>query len=182
LFLPYLLFNRVLAGAWWPNTFYAKQAEYAALQGIPLAQRYVDQISPLLQGVGAVLLPGFILFIWNAIRRRAWGELAGAVWVAGDLGLYAWRLPAAYQHGRYLIPVLPAYLVMGAAGLAGWLQPRAPSMLTRVLSRAWMVSIAALAAVYWITGAAAYGGDVAFIESEMVPAARWVAETDPRPW
>jgi hypothetical protein len=175
LFAPYLLFNRLLAGAWWPNTFYAKQAEYAALQGIPLVKRYIDQLGPLLQGVGIILLPGFILFVWNAFRKRAWRELAGAIWIAGYLGLYAWRLPVAYQHGRYLIPVLPAYLVMGAAGLAGWLRPRAPFMLARVVSRAWVISTAALAAVYWITGAAAYGGDVAFVESEMVPAARWVA-------
>ena len=36
LFLPYLFFNRLLAGSLWPNTFYAKQAEYAVLQSIPL--------------------------------------------------------------------------------------------------------------------------------------------------
>jgi hypothetical protein len=27
--LPYLVFNRLLEGSWWPNTFFAKQAEYA---------------------------------------------------------------------------------------------------------------------------------------------------------
>ncbi len=30
-FIPYLLFNHILSGSWWPNTFYAKQAEYAIL-------------------------------------------------------------------------------------------------------------------------------------------------------
>ena len=175
-FAPYLLFNRLLAGAWWPNTFYAKQAEYAALLGIPLARRYLDQVSPLLQGVGVVLLPGFFMFVWSACRRRAWGALAGAAWVVGDLGLYAWRLPVAYQHGRYLIPVLPIYLIMGAAGSAEWLQTGSPILWRRVVSRAWIISAAAVLLIYWITGAAAYGGDVAFIESEMVPAAQWVAE------
>ena len=29
LFAPYLLFNLVVEGSIWPNTFYAKQAEYA---------------------------------------------------------------------------------------------------------------------------------------------------------
>ena len=33
---PYLIFNFTLSGTVWPNTFFAKQAEYAAHQGQPL--------------------------------------------------------------------------------------------------------------------------------------------------
>src|SRR5690606_38840929 len=43
-FLPYLLFNQALAGEWWPNTFFAKQAEYAELRQIPLLERYAQQL------------------------------------------------------------------------------------------------------------------------------------------
>ena len=44
-FAPYLIFNRVLAGAWWPNTFFAKQAEYAVLRDLPLTRRIFQQVS-----------------------------------------------------------------------------------------------------------------------------------------
>lgn len=179
LFAPYLLFNRLLAGSWWPNTFYAKQAEYAALLAAPLWLRYARQWQPLLQGVGAVLLPGFLLYAWGAARRRSWGALAGTLWVAGYLALYAWRLPVAYQHGRYLMPVVPVFSLMGLAGLAGWSQISSSVLVRRVASRAWALAAGAVLVLYWASGAAAYAGDVAFIESEMVKTARWVATHTP---
>jgi hypothetical protein len=180
LFVPYLVFNRLLAGSWWPNTFYAKQAEYAVLRQELFWNRLAGQVRPLLQGAGAVLLPGVLLFAWGAFRRRAWGALAGVIWLVGYLGLYAWRLPVAYQHGRYLIPVMPVFLVWGLAGLAGWVQPSTPVMWRRVVGKAWSISAGLVLFLYWLLGARAYSGDVAFIESEMVATARWVSEnTDP---
>ena len=59
-FLPYLFFNLQIQGSLWPNTFYAKQAEYAALQERSLALRVLDELSLPLIGAGMLLLPGFI--------------------------------------------------------------------------------------------------------------------------
>ena len=39
-FMPYLYFNFQLSGSMWPNTFYAKQAEYAILYQFPLIHRH----------------------------------------------------------------------------------------------------------------------------------------------
>jgi hypothetical protein len=174
LFGPYLVFNRLLVGAWWPNTFYAKQAEYAILQAGPLWLRYVRQWEPLLQGVGIVLLPGFFLSCWHAIKYRNWRVLVAALWVAGYLGLYAWRLPVAYQHGRYLIPVLPVYILLGLAGLAGWFEARSTTFSRRVVSQTWILAGGLVLILYWAFGLFAYAGDVALIESEMVSTAEWV--------
>jgi hypothetical protein len=174
IFGPYLIFNRLLAGAWWPNTFYAKQAEYAVYRQTPLLARFEAQARQLLQGVGIVLLPGVLLFIWDGLRRRAWGSLAGILWIAGYLALYAWRLPVAYQHGRYLIPVMPAILCYGAAGMSGWVRLSSPELWRRVFGRTWVIAAGLVLLVYWGLGAWAYRGDVAFIESEMVAAANWV--------
>ncbi len=82
-FGPYLLFNRMLAGAWWPNTFFAKQAEYAVHRELPLLARYAAQAGLPLIGAGALLVPGFIWAVWDAFRRRFWPILAGAIWVVG---------------------------------------------------------------------------------------------------
>ncbi|MCB0014162.1 MAG: hypothetical protein KDE34_19755, partial [Anaerolineales bacterium] len=38
--IPYFLFNRWASDQWWPNTFYAKQSEYAMLLAEPLWQRF----------------------------------------------------------------------------------------------------------------------------------------------
>jgi hypothetical protein len=175
LFGPYLVFNQLLAGSWWPNTFFAKQAEYAAMRQLPLWRRFLAEAGLPMIGAGALLLPGFILQIIRAGRGRSWGALAGAIWAIGYLFLYAWRLPVTYQYGRYVMPAMPVYFVWGLAGLIGWVQLNGASSWKRVLSRAWVISIACVTLAFWILGARVYARDVAIIESEMVATARWVA-------
>lgn len=178
-FLPYLLFNQALAGEWWPNTFFAKQAEYAELRQIPLLERYAQQLVQPLVGAGALLLPGFVLSLRSGIRRRDWAALAGAIWTLGYLFVYAWRLPVTYQHGRYILPAVPVYLIWGMAGLLEWVRIDEPQMVRRVLSRAWVLGLALLLAVFWVQGAQTCARDVAVIETEMVDTARWVRENVP---
>ena len=175
LVLPYLYFNRLLDGSWWPNTFFAKQAEYAALRQSALWSRFLAEASLPLVGAGVLLLPGFLLQLASSARNRSWGELAGAIWVIGYLFIYAVRLPVTYQHGRYVMPAMPVYFTWALAGLIAWLQPDSTSRWKRVLSRAWILSTGLVLIFFWGIGARAYAYDVAVIESEMVATARWVA-------
>lgn len=175
LFLPYLWFNRFLSGGWWPNTFYAKQAEYAIHRTLPFLTRLIQQASLPLVGGGAILLPGFVLFLAGAARRRDWRALTAPLWAIGYLVLYAWRLPMTYQHGRYLIPAMPVFLLWGLAGLADWVRWHSPSFWRRVVSRAWLLSAGVGLLLFWGLGATAYARDVAVIESEMTATARWIA-------
>lgn len=174
LFAPYLLFNRWLAGSWWPNTFYAKQAEYASLRAQPLLLRLGQQAALPLVGVGAVLLPGFIARLWLAIRRREWALLLGAAWAVGHLALYALRLPVTFQHGRYAIPAMSPLFLWGLAGLAEWLAPQAKRFLARVPSRVVLALVPALLLGFYALGARQYAVDVGIIETEMVATARWL--------
>ena len=176
LFLPYLFFNRLLAGSFWPNTFYAKQAEYAVLQSIPLWRRWLQQVSVILVGAGALLLPGFLYFTWRAYRQKVWPVLIGIGWVMAYLGLYAWRLPLIYQHGRYVMPVMPVFFLWGYCGLEMWFHTNTGNRLHYLFSRAWLFSTVLVLFSFWILGASSYGRDVAVIESEMVDTANWVAE------
>lgn len=181
LIVIYILFNLKLSGNWLPNTFFAKQAEYAILRDAPLWKRWLDQATLPLVGAGAVLLPGLALFIGQMLRQRRWGVLAAVIWLGGYLLLYALRLPVVYQHGRYIIPAMPVYFIFSLAGLAGWVQFKIPVMWKRTVSKAWVSALALVLVVFWGLGARAYAQDVAIIESEMVPAARWVeANTDPQ--
>jgi hypothetical protein len=174
-FLPYLLFNRWLAGAWWPNTFYAKQVEYGIYRDLPLWRRWFSLAGTMQVGIGAVLLPGFIRYGWLSLRQRYWPGLVGQAWVLGYVLLYALFLPVTYQHGRYLIPAMPLYFIYGSAGMAGWIDFHSSSLLKRVLSKSWALAAGLVLCSFWMLGAQAYGRDVAFIESEMVDTARWVA-------
>ncbi len=179
LFAPYLLFNYQLAGTWWPTTFFAKQAEYSFLDQVPFWDRWLDQAVLPLIGVGALLLPGFVGNLVEAAKQRRWGVLLSGLWMVGYTIMYAWRLPVTYQHGRYLIPMMPIYFLWGLAGLARIVQPNLPELLLRVLNRAWIFTTAAILLAFWWIGAQAYARDVAVIESEMVTMAHWVVENTP---
>ncbi len=179
-FLPYLWFNYSLAGSIWPNTFYAKQAEYAILQVTPFIIRYAGELQLSLVGVGAVLLPGVIIFVIRATRQKKWGALAGILWWVIYLGIYAWRLPVTYQHGRYIIPAMPLFFLWGISGYSMVKKELEGKKWVRVIGKAWGVSIVLLLIIFWGIGAITYGGDVAIIESEMVDTARWI-ETHTHP-
>jgi hypothetical protein len=174
-FLPYLGFNRVIAGSWWPNTYYAKQAEYAALLQIPFVTRYLQELLLPLIGVGALLLPGVVLFVWNGLKRRSLQFLPPLLWLLGYLGLYAWRLPVTYQHGRYILPAMPIFFFLGCAGFVEFLVRLPKLRMAWVLSRVWAISLASLVVIFWGLGARAYATDVATVETEMVNTAQWVA-------
>ena len=181
LFLPYLLFNRVANGAFWPNTLYAKQAEYAALRELPILQRYFSQFGLALTGPGLFLLPGYIYAVWRSWQKRDWIILSAAIWFAGYAAIYAFRLPVVYQHGRYLMPAMPVFFLVGLIGSSYLIRALPVSRWVFVLSR---VSVSSLILV-WVgliaIGARGYAQDVGIIQTEMVDIALWVgANTSPQ--
>ncbi len=180
---PYVAFNLRSGGSPWPNTFYAKQAEYQLDLSLPA--RLWRVASPTLIGAQVLLLPGVAYGLYLLVgNRRAgagrWLGLVPATWWLALLAIYAWRLPAGYQHGRYSMPAIPLLVLYGVWGTAGLLRLRSARLAVRVGSRALPVAVALLAVVFWGRGALAYRDDVAFIENEMVATARWLeANTEP---
>jgi len=171
----YLLFNFAMSKhSPLPNTFYAKQAEYAVYLQLPFLQRLGGEALQAMIGAGVLLLPGMILALLSAIRRRSWGTLVAFVWLAGFLCLYAWRLPVTYQHGRYVIPAIPIYYLIGLQGLVEFKFNRGTRW-RRVIPAFWKLSVAVVLLIFWGRGAVAYARDVAVINTEMVNTARWVA-------
>ena len=176
--VPYLLFLRWIGGEWWPSTFYAKQSEYWALTQAPLLQRAIDLLRAPLAGAGGLLLLGLLVEAIRLARARRWHTLAPHLWMAAYVGAYALRLPVSYQHGRYLMPLLPTLIVLGWCGVSPWFEAGAGRM-RWIAGRAWVGAVAVVLALFLVLGGRAYAQDVAIIESEMVDTARWVAGHTP---
>jgi hypothetical protein len=169
---PYVAFNLRTAGAIFPNTFYAKQAEYRA-QLSPLT-RFWHVLSPTLVGAQVLVLPGFCYAIYRLVRQRRWPALLPLVWWLAFLCAYALRLPVNYQHGRYAIPTIPILVLYGVAGTAWGLRPHSPHLLVRVLSQTTPLAAALLALLFWGRGALIYRDEVGFIQGEMAATAYWL--------
>ena len=174
LFVPYLFFNLWLSGTPMPNTFYAKQTEYALWQAQPIVYRLAVLLVQLLTGPSIMLLPGVVGFTILVIRRRAWPMIGGLIWCGGYLLLYILRLPA-YQHGRYLMPAMPIFFL---SGLLAYLEFQKSSLFGRrhwMIKNVWKYSLILLTLGFVWLGARSYGDDVGLIQSEMVVTAKWVA-------
>lgn len=197
---PYLLFNLSLTGGLLPNTAAAKQAWAAPLLAMPLGWRIEQLLTPLAAGGQLLLVPGMLVFAVLAlapqsqnVRMKFAGEmglravgvrlvyLLPLLWGAALILLYALRLPLPFQHGRYVIPALPALIVAGVIG-TGWLYQRAlGTMIGRVLARTLVLTAAILFLVFAFRDGLieGYVKDVTIINQEMVTAAHWVAENLP---
>ena len=177
--MPYLFFNFSMAGTLFPNTFYAKQTEYAALQSIPFIQRFGSLALQPLIGAGIILLPVVFYWLYRASRSQNWATFASGLWVIAFIGLYATRLPVSYQHGRYEMPAIPVILLLGGMGGASWLARTIQPDKTRLYKTAWLLSTGCVLLLFFFLGAWSYSQDVAYIENEMVDTARWTAKNIP---
>jgi hypothetical protein len=180
IFIPYILFNQAIAGSWWPNTFFAKQAEYTIYLQQPFLERYFGLVSQPLIGGGILLLPGFIYGIWVAARGRKNVSISVYLWWFGYNFLYAIRLPLTYQHGRYIMPAMPVFFILGLIGTYHIFQNiPGKRMMGRILRLTWAFSIVATWVGFSFIGGKVYSEDVAIINSEMVTTARWIKQNTP---
>jgi len=108
------------------------------------------------------------------VRTRNFRLGAPLLWCACYALMYALRLPA-YQHARYLMPVMP---ILTLLGLHGYLECRRlyrPAKYRWVFEWTLRSGLLLLTGGFLVLGARAYGEDVGLIESEMVETANWVA-------
>ncbi|OGO32029.1 MAG: hypothetical protein A2Z16_16895 [Chloroflexi bacterium RBG_16_54_18] len=176
----YASFNSWLGGNILPNTFTAKQVEYLELQKLPIWVRLAAQIKMLLIGGGLLLLPGFVFLFYSTIRKNLWDWLGWILWIFGYLFIFAWRLPVTYQHGRYAMPTMVIYFVIGMIGMKMLGKDlRSNDFWNRIIIKGWVGATALVLVIFWFLGANAYSQDVAVIETEMVNTAKWIQQNTP---
>jgi arabinofuranosyltransferase len=175
LVLPYLVFSLRTAGHLLPNTFSAK-ATFSFrpdLDFLSIAARYLVLDNP-------PLLPFVVLGV-VALFGRA--PLLGA-WTAGLPLVYAFLHAVLYQHGRYLMPLIPCNAVAGVVGLLearklaqrrGWGWPSSQRLLAGI------VVLVILAGSAWRlpTMARQFAWNVENVNEMHVAVGQWVVENTP---
>lgn len=177
---PYLLLNLQLTGGLLPDTAAAKMAKIVPHLAASYPSRVVDMAFPLIAGGQLLLIPGIVYFSVSAFRRLNWFELLPLLWAVGLILLYAARLPAPYQHGRYVIPVLPSLIVIGVSGSISLFRLSQKSLVGRVITRTVAASAALLFAYFaLVVGPSVNKVDVSIINEEMITSAHWIAANIP---
>lgn len=178
---PYLLYNLSVTGGLLPTTSAAKQAYARPLFELSYLWRLWQMTLPLLAGGQIILIPGMAVYVVDAARRRRkLLYLLPVLWGVGEIALYAAWLPLPFQHGRYVIPALPALIVAGVLGTLELVARSRSSLIPRVLSSVLALSAAAVYAVFLFGfGLSAYRLDVAVIDQEMVSQAHYIRDQLP---
>ncbi len=180
---PYLLYNWSLSGTIFPNTYYAKQHEYRILlSAVPWWRRLFSVGAAPWIGAQVLLLPGLVYQVITGGQRDGssrWLALLSSNvplgWALLTILAYALRLPVTYQHGRYVMPVIPVLIVYGVGGTERLLNRLDLRLLRFVVA----LSTGALLVAFWVLGAQAYVQDVDIINCEMVSIARWLDANAP---
>jgi hypothetical protein len=185
---PYVLLNLQLTAGFLPNTASAKFEQHAILLQLPYLTRFFSLSKSIFAGGQFLLIPGMIAFVWMLIkgenRLKALYFLSPLFWPIALIAIYAARLPAWYQHGRYVMPALPSLVFIGAVGFV-WLMKQSSmksntgAILWRITSRVWAISTALVYIYFVFIGMNAYVSDVQIINSEMVVSAEYIRDNIP---
>jgi len=105
---PYLVFSLRTSGHLLPNTYHAK-----AVVNFSLDLNFLSLWARYLILDNLLLLPFYVLGIGVLLGRARLLSL----WSAGLPLAYAFLGAALYQHGRYLMPLIPVNAVIGIVGL-----------------------------------------------------------------
>lgn len=181
---PYLLLNYQLTGGFLPNTAGAKFQQHAILLQLPYLTRIKNLLIAILAGGQVLLIPSVLFFVWHLLRKQDIRKnlllFVPLLWIIALIGIYAGRLPADYQHGRYVIPILPSLVLIGTIGLFLLVEQAKYQLILRVLSRALFASTLLLSGAFALVLAPPiYATDVAIINEEMVASAQWIEEHIP---
>ncbi|HSM23556.1 MAG TPA: hypothetical protein VK856_01675 [Anaerolineaceae bacterium] len=168
----YTAFNIRLSGEPLPNTFFAKQAEYEILFSLPFITRFLNLLIIPITGVGLLLVPGFFYYFYDRAKSGDIKLISIYFWIIGYIVLYAVRLPVTYQHGRYIIPILPIFLILSSFGMIKLLNFK--FFFKKNILLAYKILTVSILIIFFYLGGKAYALDVAIIQTEMVETAQWI--------
>lgn len=175
---PWIAFNLIYSHRPFPNTIAAKFMQYGHPWSPWKSLKYLwDVFLYFLNGPLLLLIPGAGFVVYNALKRRETHLLYPFVWFLALIGLYAVALPAIYDQGRYLMPLIPLLIIFGLQGLSQLLQRFVNTLALRSL--AW-VSLFGLVIALWINGASDYAYRIQLYNDVHIKAAQWINANAPQ--
>ncbi len=176
---PWIIFNITYSHRPFPNTIAAKFMQYGYPWSLGKSLKYIWDVFLyfLLNGPLLLLLPSAGFSIYNAIRTKSTFSSQPLLWSFALIALYAFALPAFYDHGRYLMPLIPLIIIFGVNGLSQLLETLTHSSLIR--STVWML-LFGMVVILWINGSSDFSFRVRLFNAVHMQAARWINDHAPK--
>lgn len=175
---PWILFNLAYSQRPFPNTIAAKFMQYSYPWSVWKSLKYPwNVLIYFLNGPLLLLVPGAGFTIYNMARTKNLPQLYPFAWSLTLIGLYAVALPAIYDQGRYLMPIIPLIVIYGVEGMEQLLKRFVHAPFLR--STIWL-SLASMVFLLWINGASDYAYRTQLFNTVHMPAAEWINVNTPQ--
>jgi arabinofuranosyltransferase len=115
----YFVFNYFLSGSILPNTYSAKLEYYHSNdRGAFLENEVVKYFTQFEFSLFWVpFLIGVVGILRSLFKKEKSGLLVFLLFILGLIGVYYIKLPFAHRFGRYLMPVIPFYIIIAVSGV-----------------------------------------------------------------
>jgi tetratricopeptide (TPR) repeat protein len=113
----YVGFNFWLSGSVLPNTFAAKLKYYSNANPEYPQQVFHYLTDGHLRYFSLFVVVEIISVLFTLVKRKSHSLLVPLIWSLALFLAYWKDLPRLYQEGRYLMPILPLYILLGIGGL-----------------------------------------------------------------
>jgi arabinofuranosyltransferase len=174
---PLFVFNWLYGNGPLPQTVSAKYLQYGIPWTLPKSIRYlVGVIKYFVWGPLLLLAPYAAVPIFRAGRTRNRRLVYPLAWMVGLVGLYAVALPHLYHNGRYIIPLIPLVVILGAEGLQ-WVITALGRW--RLFWPLYKLAVVAVVVALWINGASIYSLQVELLSESHLAIAEWISERTP---
>jgi hypothetical protein len=176
---PWVLFNLIYSHKPFPNTITAKFMVYGYPWSLGKSLKYIWDVGIyFINGPLMLLVPSSVFAIYAEAKNRNTFTFYPLAWGAALIGLYAVALPAIYDQGRYLMPLIGLIIIYGVQGLDQLLNRFLHGRFAR--SMVWL-SVLVMFLVLWNTGASDFAYRVQLYDKVHVQAAKWInMHTPPR--
>lgn len=184
--ITYFAFNYFISGTIFPNTFAAKTKYYSGNAVSFFNQVFTFFTQPELILLCIFNLVALIVILKNFFLKKHDRMFIYMGWLSGMILAFSIFLPFLYQRGRYLFPVLPAFIILGIYGLINTWKFLGKFIRAFSFERSYIFSLSIVLLIitvqsitYLVKLSDVYVEDVRYIHDRQIITAKWIKENLP---
>ena len=181
----YAAFNMSLSGSLFPNTFRAKLSTYENNSRSSFLLKDVIESFSTAEFVilWVPLLIGSFVVLRDLIKKQYSGFSLYVIFIGGFIFTYWWLLPFSFSFSRYLIPIIPSYIILCVFGIKEILQFFGSKIKSSVpvvfLGAGYFAAVVIISIVFLKDNSGMYTFACNYFNERHVTVGKWIAKNTP---